>query len=113
MANLFEVRSKFNRAIRLTDTIWYNKVLQDHPEFTERPEYVDDIKKAIEDPDYVIEGYGGEVRALRWCSVAPGRPKYLCVVYREFEQDGFVITAYFTSKVKQLVKRTVLWKRTK
>ena len=32
----------------------------------------------------------GEYLALRWCKIAPKGPKYLCVVYRELEERGFI-----------------------
>ncbi|MCG2693244.1 hypothetical protein L6279_04005 [Candidatus Parcubacteria bacterium] len=37
--------------------------------------------------------------------------KYLIVVYRELNGDGFVITAFITSKIYQLKKRKILWKK--
>lgn len=35
--------------------------------------------------------------------------KYLVVVYREHKNDGFVITAFITSKARSLAKRRQLW----
>ena len=92
--SVFVTRSKFGKRIRLTKAIWLNKVLRDHPELSTRKEYVDEVKGAIEDPDYIISGWFGEYLALRFCEVAPKRPKYLCVVYRELNKEGFVITAF-------------------
>ncbi|MEW6067251.1 MAG: hypothetical protein AB1610_03010 [Nitrospirota bacterium] len=39
--------------------------------------------------------------------------KFLAVVYREIrDNDGFIITAYFTSKIK-LEREVVVWQRQK
>ena len=35
--------------------------------------------------------------------------KHLVVVYREFENDGFIITAFITSKTKTFNRRNQLW----
>ncbi len=67
------------------------------PELGQRGEYLEEMKKTIEDSDYIVRGDKGELIALRWCDSAPKRPKYLCVVYRELDGEGFIITAFFTS----------------
>jgi len=36
--------------------------------------------------------------------------KYLAVVYKEFIDDGFIITAYFTRKIK-LEDEEIVWKK--
>ena len=55
---------------------------------------------------FVCCAYGEkELLALReWES-----GKWLVVVYREFSDDGFVITAFFTRRVRALEKRTRVW----
>jgi hypothetical protein len=35
--------------------------------------------------------------------------KYLIVVYRELLDDGFIITAYLTRRLRSLTKREQLW----
>jgi len=103
-------RSRSSKEIRLTDKIW-RKIETQHPEFRKRQDYLDEIRSAIEDPDYVVRGWGEGQMALRWCEIAPARPKFLCVVYREVDGDGFVITAFFVSRHERLLKRGVLWQR--
>jgi hypothetical protein len=40
--------------------------------------------------------------------------KYIVVVYKEVsEKDGFVITAFLSSRKKQLERRTKVWQRQK
>jgi len=101
--------SKFGKSVRLTGKIWSDKILKEHPEFSLRPEYIEELRKVIENPEYIVEGWQQELLALRWCEVAPENPKYLCVVYREYENEGFIITAFFISKYGKLLRRKIRW----
>ena len=57
----------------------------------------------IENPDLILRGYKGALVAVR----GAGRRQYLCVVYREIgKNDGFVISAFFTSEIN---RRNVVW----
>ncbi len=95
---IFTAKSRFKRKIRLAKGTWLNKILRDHPELGTENEYVNEIKKAVKDPDYIIAGWFGEYLALRFCQIAPKSPKYLCVVYRELDKEGFIITTFFITK---------------
>jgi len=108
---IFTTRSRSKKKIRLIKAAWFSKILKDHPELAASEEYVNEVKKAIEDPDYIISGWFGEYLALRLCELAPHRPKYICVVYREANDEGFVITTFFTSRLHKLLRRGVLWQR--
>jgi hypothetical protein len=108
---IFTAKSKSKKKIRLIKATWLRKILKDHPELGASEEYVNEVKRAIEDPDYIISGWFGEHLALRFCELAPHGPKYLCVVYREANGEGFVITTFFTSRLNKLLRRGVLWQR--
>jgi hypothetical protein len=82
-----------------------------HPEFS-GDTFLGEIRLAIEDPDYLVSGWEGALMALRWSDVAPHGPKHLCVVYRELNGEGFVITAFFVTRYERLLKRGVAWQRT-
>jgi hypothetical protein len=109
--DLFTATSKFGRRIELSLRIWEEKILKEHPEFNLNTRYLNEVLKAIEDPEYIIEGWTGEYLALRWCEIAPNRPKYLCVVYRELQDRGFFITAFFISRYGKLLRRKIKWQR--
>ena len=106
--NIFSVRSKSNKIIRLTDTIW-NKISKEHLEFEDK--YLEEMKETIRNPDYIVEGWQKELLALKWCDIAPAKPKYLCVVYRELNGEGFIITAFFISRYGKLLRRNILWQK--
>lgn len=61
--------------------------------------------RSSEDPEFVLQGTGGTLIAGH----AYGRQRYLMVVYKELRaDDGFIVTAYFTSKLdrSRLIWRT-------
>ena len=98
------IRSIENNAIRLTQER-LEHILLGHPEMEGQ---TDKIVDTVQQPDFIQQGDQGTKLAIRLFSKTPLSQKYLVVVYRELP-DGFVITAYFTSKPAQW--RTTLWKR--
>ena len=97
------VTSQNGISIRLTEERWFH-IIENHDDLAG---YYDDVLYAIEDPDYIIQGYKKALIALRKIT----KTKFLAVVYREVtKEDGFVITAYFTSKVN-LEKEVILWQK--
>jgi hypothetical protein len=66
MADLIWVAtSKSGNSIRLTVKIWSEKILQEHPEFSLLPGYLDELRQTIKEPEYIVEGWQGESLALR------------------------------------------------
>ena len=98
---LVSVTSKNGVSIRLTDERW-SHIVEEHCELAGlRLE----ILQTIAEPERILAGGAGELLALR--EVEDG--KYFVVVYRETEQDGFVITAFLTRRVRSLDRRVQLW----
>ena len=87
--------------IRFPDERW-NHIREQHGELSE---FRSDILETISAPERIVEGSRGERLALR--EVEPG--KYLVVIYREFQQDGFIITAYLTRRLTTINQRKQLW----
>lgn len=95
--------SKNGVPIRLTEERWFH-IIENHDDLAG---HYDDVLSGIEDPDFIIEGYAEAFIALNIIT----RTKFLAVVYREVsKEDGFVITAYFTSKLS-LGKEVILWQK--
>ena len=91
--------------VRLTDERWVH-IVENHDDLAG---FYDEISEIIEYPEYVIKGYKDALIALR--QIRKG--KFLCVVYKEINpDDGFVITAYFSSKI-MLNKEKITWQRPK
>jgi hypothetical protein len=60
----------------------------------------------IENPEVIYEGKAREYLAVKRIDGV----KMLVAVYSEFaENDGFVITAFITSKVQKLEKMNKIW----
>ena len=69
-----------------------------------------ELTKTIEDPDIITKGISDELRCIRFFPCTHMGPKYLVVAYKELTpNDGFIITAYKTSRVKRLMSRETLW----
>jgi hypothetical protein len=93
--------SKSGVPIRLTDERWFH-IVENHDDVAG---YYDDVLETIEDPDFILRGHGGALVAV----TALGRRKYLAVIYREVSRnDGFVITAYFTTV---LDRKLIQWRK--
>jgi hypothetical protein len=78
-----------------------------HPEMSGESER---ILETLSSPDYVQEGDSATLIAVRHYPQTPLSEKYCCVVYRELtDEDGFILTAYFTNRPAEW--RNVIWKR--
>ena len=64
-----------------------------------------EVIDTVANPSRILKGGQGELLAVK--KIYQG--KYLIVVYREMENDGFIITAFITSKIKSLNRRDQLW----
>lgn len=96
------VKSKNNIPVRLTEERWFH-IIENHDDLAG---YYDEVLQTVEEPDYIIKGYGDALIALR--EVEKG--KFLAVIYKEFRTDGFIITAYLTRKIK-FKKEAILWQK--
>jgi hypothetical protein len=97
------VSSKNGVLIRLTDERWAH-VMEEHHEVVGLRSA---IMETVANPMAIFAGNRGELLAVQ--EVEPG--KYLVVVYRESQQDGFIITAFLTRKGHTLHRRQRLWPR--
>jgi len=98
--------SKNGVQIRLPDERWLH-LTESHSEVAG---YYSEVLETIEDPCFIYEGGSGELLAVRELEI----DKYLIVVYKEVDnEDGFVITAFLTSKIRQFERRTKIWPRQK
>lgn len=93
------VRSQAGVPIRLTEERWFH-IVENHDDLAG---YYDEALNTVENPDVIVKGYGGTLVAMR----GVGQRRYLAVIYKEVSRaDGFIVTAYFTSR---LPRRSILW----
>jgi hypothetical protein len=90
--------------VRLTFERWYH-ISEGHPELAGS---AFEVLETINKPDLIVKGLEEELLAVKKVN-----KKYLIAVYREVnKKDGFVITAFYTSKLKSLLKRRkIIWQR--
>jgi hypothetical protein len=93
--------SKGGIAIRLTDERWVH-ITEEHCELAGLRS---EVLETVSHPDRVLLGGDGELIAIH----EVGLGKHLVVVYREQRDDGFIITAFLTRRIRSLEKRRQLW----
>jgi len=99
---VFEVISKFDWRISLTEAR-YNHVCKRHPEvFGE----VDKMKETLSSPQVVRKSMYDEKVLLfyHFFKNTTVTEKYLMVAARILNVEGFVVTSYFTDKIKMGVE---------
>ena len=90
--------------IRLTSERWMH-IVEHHDDLAG---HYHDVLETVRDPDAVYDGDAGELLALS----SRYAPRSLVVAYRELSRtDGFVITAFFTTRLRQIERRRLAWKR--
>lgn len=95
------IKSRNGVPIRLTRERWAH-IAEEHGELAGlRLE----VLEAVAQPERVFQGGAGELLASREVEIG----KWLIVVYREEEEDGFIITAFLTRKIAPLERRKQLW----
>jgi len=101
-------RSKNQVPIRLTEERWLH-ILTSH---TEMNGNILELIKTVEDPETITKGVSDELRCIRFFPQIHLGPKYLMVAYKELSpNDGFIITAYKTSRLRRHLSREIVWTR--
>ena len=95
------VTSKNGIRIRLTDERWAH-ITEEHCELAGMRL---EVLETVVQPARVLAGNAGELLAVRELKAG----KFLVVVYREGQRDGFMITVFLTRRVASFNKRKQLW----
>jgi len=71
------------------------------------------IIESLTSPDYIVHGWTDEQIALKHYPKTVITEKHAVVIYKEDikANDGFIITAFMTSKVNKILKRGIIWKK--
>ncbi len=93
--------SKGNIPIRLTDERWVH-ITEEHCELAGLRS---EIVETVSHPERILLGGDGELIATRELQ----QGKHLVVVYREQADDGFIITAFLTRRIRSLERRSQVW----
>ena len=98
---LHVVTSRHGVPIRLPDERWTH-ITEEHCELAGMRE---EVLATVSDPLRIVAGKQGEVIAIR--ELEDG--KYLVVPYRQLAEDGFIITAFLTSRAGSFDRRKQVW----
>jgi len=101
-----EAISKNKIKIRLSDERWMH-IVESHDYMAGS---MDKLLETISDPDYIVKGWTDELIALKHYTETPISEKYVVVVYKE-NDEGFIITAFMTSREDKILRRGIIWKR--
>ena len=96
--------SKNKVKIRLTEERWFH-VIESHDYLSGLSDIALD---AVNDPDEILKGTKDELIAIKRF-----KNKHITVIYKEAtKEDGFIITAFLTSKIEKVRKnRKIIWKK--
>lgn len=87
--------------IRLSLERWQH-IATNHPELAN---HKTSILRAVAEPDIIFKGKHEEFLAAKHNS------HWLIVVYKESQIDGFIITAFITSRIAYLLTKEVIWQK--
>lgn len=93
--------SKNGTSIRLPVERWAH-IVEEHPEMEGMRA---DVLETVRDPQRIVQGGAGELIAVRMVE----ENKWLVAVYRELDDDGFVITAFLTRRARWFQRRVQIW----
>ena len=98
------VTSKNNVPIRLTEERWFH-IIEEHSEMAG---YYYDVLETISNPNAIYEGKYDALIAVKNME----KDKLIVVIYKEINnEDGFIITAFMTKKIKQFERRRKIWQQ--
>ncbi|MBE9137861.1 hypothetical protein IQ254_11765 [Nodosilinea sp. LEGE 07088] len=93
--------------IRITYQQWAH-VVENHDYMAGCLEFV---LETLSEPNFIVDGWETELIALRAYPKTPISKKSVVVVFKEAELEGFMITAFMTSKPGKILRRGILWQR--
>ena len=101
------VISKNGKEIRLSEERWCH-IVESHDYMAGNQ---DIIFETLESPDIIVEGRMEEFIALKYYAKTSISEKHAVVIYKEQDNEGFVITTFMTSRPESIMKKGVVWKK--
>ncbi len=80
----------------------WTHIVEEHCELAGMRE---DVLETVARPDLIFRGSYDECLAVKELNVN----KYLVAIYRELDNDGFIITAFMTKRISYLNKKEQIW----
>ena len=93
--------------MRLTHERW-SHIVESHDYLAG---HLDLVLETVGDPDCIVTGVKDELLAVKRYDQTAVGAKHVVVAYKEQEHDGFIITAFMTSKIDKLLTRGIQWQK--
>ena len=93
MGNVFEVKDKTGRKIRLTREQW-NHIKTEHPGIEE-----EEVKLAIITPIKIVEKTNNKYFYYQYLKYKKLPFRFLRVIVKYLNGEGFIITSYFVKRI--------------
>ena len=101
---IFEINSKLEKKIRLTEVQWAHIRIK-HSELDNQ---LSKMIETLKEPDLVCYSSDEEnYQYYKYFAKTPVNEKYLLVIVKHLNKEGFVITAFFVGKIKKEFKEVV------
>jgi CHASE2 domain-containing sensor protein len=95
---VFEVVSKLGKRIRLTEIQWAH-MRSRHPELLDQ---LENMKATLVDPDFVFHSPKEENHQYhKNFKETPVTEKFLLLIVKHLNEEGFVITGFFVSRIRR------------
>ncbi|RJQ16893.1 hypothetical protein C4573_02425 [Candidatus Woesearchaeota archaeon] len=91
---VFAIKDKTGRVIHLSKERWSH--IQKHPEMSGKLEH---IKEALQKPQ-LIQGFSYDPAMKFYYNYDKSEKKYLFISVKYLNGEGFVITSFFTDRIK-------------
>ena len=91
--------------IRLPDERWTH-IVENHDDIAG---YYFDVLETVANPTWIFKGDEDDLWGVKLIS----ERKAMLVIYKERrdQNDGFIITAFFTTKIQKLLRRRMIWQQ--
>ena len=98
MTWVFEITDKSGRKIHLSKERWTH-INEEHPEISP---YLEELHEVLRKPDKITSfEFDDDVRYYyRYLKQRKHAAKYLLVIVKYLNEEGFIITAYFVKSIK-------------
>ena len=105
MSIIFEATTPNGRTLRLTNEGW-SHICTVHPELKKE---LNKVKQTVKTPDLIKQGNRADTFTFyKFFSKTIVSPKHLVLVIKYLNIEGFLLTGYFTERIR---KGEILWKK--